>query len=132
MNYLSAYGENRRSSLYEKAKEIRNISRRISDYLLPDMECLNENGQENKHIYFTGDILRQSNSLIAHINKAETEFFQDNRHKYVASVQILTERLYRTCERLENYNSNGREFLQILQKELLKFRRLQRVWRLTL
>ncbi|MCP9198380.1 hypothetical protein MKO06_00560 [Gramella sp. GC03-9] len=132
MNYLSKYRGNRHSNLYEKAQEIRNISRRITDYLLPDMEALNEYGMENKQVYFTGDILRHSNSLLASIDKAETENFQDTRMKYVASVQLLTDRLYKTCERLENYNSNGKEFLQILRRELLKFRRLQRIWKLTI
>ena len=108
------------------------ISRRISDYLTPDMAVLNDNGAENDHIYFTGDIIRNSHSLILNINKAETEYFQDTRMQYVASVSRLTERLQKSCERLEYVNSNGREFLLILRKELKKFRKLQRNWRLTM
>lgn len=108
------------------------ISRRISDYLIPDMASLNENGHEDKRIYFTGDIVRNSHNLMLNIDKAETEFFQDSRMKYVASVNRLTDRLYKSCEKLEYASSNGRDFLLILRKELQKFRKLQRVWRLSL
>lgn len=132
MNYFSGYGMNRRSSLYLKAQEIRKISQRISDYLLPDLAVLNENGHEDKGIYFTGDIIRHSNSLIFNISKAESEYFQDNRMKYISSVNRLTEMLYKSCEKLEKTNSNGREFLKILRKELKKFQKLQKYWRLGL
>lgn len=132
MKYFSGNSDRRYSALYFKAQEIMQISRRISDYIIPDLAVLNENGTEDKSIYFTGDIIRNSHSLILNINKAETEYFQDTRMKYVASVSKLTERLYKSCERLEYANSNGKEFLPILRRELLKFRKLQKVWRLSL
>lgn len=132
MNYLSGSQNSETSALYFKAQEIMQISRRISDYLTPDLAQLNENGSENKYVYFTGDIIRQSSSLLLNISKAENEFFQDARMRYVASVSRLTDRLFKNCEHLEYANSNGREFLKILRKELKKFRKLQRIWKLTL
>ncbi|MDX1545127.1 MAG: hypothetical protein R3214_14420 [Christiangramia sp.] len=132
MKYFSGNHEDRRSALYAKAQEIMRISRRISDYLVPDLAILNDTGNEDKNVYFTGDIVRHSNSLVTNISKAETEYFQDSRMKYVASVSMLTERLYKICERLEYTNSNGRDFLKILRHELHKFRKLQRIWKLSL
>tara|TARA_B100000929_G_C15279222_1_gene342912 strand:+ start:292 stop:624 length:333 start_codon:yes stop_codon:yes gene_type:complete len=108
------------------------ISRHISDYLIPDLAVLKENGVEDKYVYFTGDIIRQSNSLIPNIVKAENEFFQEARTQYILAVGNLTDRLSRNCEMLENANSNGREFVKLLKKEIKKFRKLQRVWKLTL
>lgn len=132
VKYFSGNKEGGNSALYFKAQEIMQISRSISDYLVPDMAVLNESGKEDQSIYFTGDIIRNSHSLILNINKAETEFFQDSRMQYVASVSRLTERLYKSCERLEYVSSNGRDFLIVLRKEIQRFRKLQRVWRLTL
>lgn len=132
MKYFSGNRDGRNSALYFKAQEIMQISRRISDYLTPDLAMLNDNGSENKYVYFTGDIVRQSQSLIANISKAENEFFQETRSHYVTSVSRLTDRLFKNCEHLEYANSNGKEFLQILRRELLKFRKLQRIWKLTL
>ncbi len=132
VKYFSGNKEGGNSALYFKAQEIMQISRRISDYLVPDMAVLNESGTEDQSIYFTGDIIRNSHSLILNINKAETEFFQDSRMQYVASVSRLTERLYKSCERLEYVSSNGRDFLVVLRKEIQRFRKLQRVWRLSL
>ncbi len=132
MKYFYGYRGGNSTRLYQKAEEIRKISRRISDYLLPDMAVLNENGVEDKYIYHTGDIIRYSNSLIFNISKAESESLQDSRLKYAALVSKLTNRLYFYCESLEKVNSNGKDFLKILQKELRKFERLQANWRIGL
>jgi hypothetical protein len=120
------------SPVYRKAMEILDISRHISNYLIQDLATLNRNGTEDQHIYFTGDIIQQSISLAPHILKAESEPFSEEKQKYAASVTRLTNLLYRNCERLELSNSNGREFLRILRSELKKFKKLQRIWKLTL
>lgn len=132
MSYFSRSADNPRHALYLKAREIMQISRQISDYLIPDLAVLNENGNEDRYVYFTGDIIRQSNSLIPNIVKAENEFFQEARTQYINTIGVLTDRLSRSCEKLENVNSNGREFVKILRKEIQKFRKLQRIWKLTL
>lgn len=132
MSYFSRHSERRRSALYAKAQEIRQLSKRISDYLVPDLAVLSENGSDNKYVYFAGDIIRYSNSLLFNISKAEEEHFQESRMKYVTSVNNLADRLYKNCENLEQVNSNGRDFLKILRRELNKFRKLHRVWRLSL
>ena len=64
------------SALYFKAQEIMQISRRISDYIVPDLAVLNDNGSEDKRIYFTGDIIRNSHSLILNIEKQRPNFFR--------------------------------------------------------
>lgn len=131
MSYFSRHSA-RRSALYFKAQEIRQLSKRISEYLVPDLASLSENGSDNKYVYFAGDIIRHSNSLLFNISKAEEEHFQESRMKYVASVNHLADRLYKNCENLEKVNSNGRDFLKILRYELNKFRKLHRVWRVSL
>lgn len=120
------------SPLYRQAIEILNISRHISHYLVQDLAVLKQNGKEDQDIYFSGDIVQQSISLVPNILRAESEPFAEEKHKYAASVSRLTNLLYKNCERLELSNSNGREFLRILRFELKKFRKLQRHWKLTL
>ena len=122
----------RNKKLYAKAQDILSLSRYISDYLVYDLSSLDESGLEDENIYFTGDIIRHSNSLAPEIIKAEMQLFQDDRMKHAHSITCLTDRLYRTCERLEKAQSNGRDFLIILRKELKKFRRLQHHWMMTL
>lgn len=120
------------SPVYRQAIEILHISRHISNYLIQDLAVLKSNGKEDENIYFSGDIIQQSTSLVPHILKAESEPFSEEKQKYAASVTRLTNMLYKNCERLELSNSNGREFLRILRFELKKFRKLQRIWKLTL
>ncbi|MBQ4820390.1 hypothetical protein [Aquimarina sp. MMG016] len=121
----------RNKRLYKKAVEIFTLSRDISQYLVHDLAPL-QNNTENPHIYFTGDIIRQSDSLATKIITAENQTFQDDRIKQANSLIRLTNRIYKNCERLEQVESNGKDFLPVLRKELRKFKRLQRNWMMTL
>jgi len=128
------YNKPRQASdaLYSKAREIVNISKSVAEYLLPDLSGLNEKGLEDKNVYYTGDIIRYSESLLSNITKAESEFFQESRRQYVQAVELLSNRISKRCEYLEFANSNGRDFVRILHKEVRKFRKLEKIWRLTL
>ena len=117
--------------IYNKAVDIFKLSRRISDYLNYDLSKLKVDGKEQQHIYFSGDIVQQSELLGPEIIKAESEVYSDKKHKHAAQVKRLTNLLYKNCKRLETCNSNGKEFLPILRKELKIFSKLQRHWMLT-
>ncbi len=118
--------------IYKKAIEIFSLSQRISKYLSYDLTSLRPDGSEDQDIYFSGDMVQQSELLVPEIIKAESERFSDKKHKHAATVKRLTNRLYKNCKRLEHCNSDGKEFLTILRKELRKFSKLQRNWSLTL
>ena len=118
--------------IYNKALEIFRLSRRISDYLNYDLSKLKEDGSEDKHIYFSGDIVQQSELLGPEIIKAESETYSERKQKHADTVRRLTVLLYKNCKRLERSNSNGKDFLPILRKELKVFSKLQRSWMLTL
>jgi len=120
------------SPIHKKALEIFSLSSQISKYLVHDLSPLQSNGFEDPNIYFTGDIVQQSNSLVPEIVQAESKVFSEERHQHILSLSHLTNVLYKNCERLERSNSNGKEFLPILRKELKKFRKLQHIWMLTL
>jgi len=118
--------------IYKKAVEIFDLSHRISSYLNEDLCALDSEGKEDLFIYFSGDIIQQSNSLAPEILKAEQETFSENKYKHVFAVKELTNRLYKNCRRLERSNSNGKDYLKVLKTELRKFKKLQHTWSLTL
>ncbi|PQB03817.1 hypothetical protein [Aureitalea marina] len=120
------------SAVYQKALEIFSLSRSISHYLVEDLNQLSRDGKEDPQIYFSGDIVQQSISLAPEILKAESQVFAQDKRRYAASVNRLTNLLYRNCERLEKVDSNGKDFLPILRTELKKFRLLVRSWMLTM
>ena len=120
------------SPLYQKAQEIFKISRSISQYFVDDLCYLQPDGKEDPNVYFSGDIVQQSNSLAPEILKAESQTFSEDKHRHAASVNRLTNLLYKNCERLEKTHSNGKDFMPILRRELKNFRKLQRNWMLTL
>ena len=118
--------------VYKKALDIFALSQNISKYLNYDLSVLNEDGSEDSNIYFSGDIVQQSVSLVPEIVNVELERFSDRKHKHIASLKRLTNMLYKNSYRLERSNSNGKDFLPILRNELKKFKKLQRSWLLTL
>lgn len=118
--------------IYKQAMQIFILSRSISTYLNQDLSYLFEEGKEDANIYVSGDIVQQSVSLAPEIINAELERYSDKKHKHIASVNLLTNRLYKNCKRLESCNSNGKDYLPILKRELKKFRQLQSTWMLTL
>ena len=119
-------------AFYKKALEIGSLSKVISNYLRADLSVLKPNGEEDSNIYFSGDIVRQSDSLAPEIMRAEQEPFSEQKQKHAETLIWLTNRLFINCSRLEKCNSNGREFLSILNRELRKFKKLQKNWMLTI
>lgn len=118
--------------VYKKALEIFALSQNISSYLNHDLSSLKPDGSEYQDIYFSGDIVQQSVSLAPEIVNAELQRHSDKKHKHLASLRRLTNKLYKNSYRLERTHSNGKDFLPILRSELKKFKKLQRSWMLSL
>lgn len=116
--------------IYRKSQEIASLSQRISKYLRYDLSVLKQDGSEDKDIYFTGDIIQQSQSLGPEIIKAEMN--ADQKYAHAKSLDWITLRLNKTLKRLERSGSNGKDFIPLLRKELKHFRKLQRSWMLNL
>ncbi len=120
------------NSLLQKAQHIGRLSKAISAYLMNDLVSLGANGSENPNIYFSGDIVQQSICLSEEIIKAERTLVPHKKYMHACTLRWLTYRLMQNCKRLEQCNSNGKNFIQILKIELKKFKRLHKYWMLTL
>ncbi|MCC1484482.1 hypothetical protein [Winogradskyella immobilis] len=118
--------------LYNKAMDIIVLSQNISTYLNQDLNYIDDDGREDPNIYFSGDIVQQSNSLAPEIMNAEREKFSEKKYKHIERIDRLTSLLYKNCKRLEKANSNGKDYLSILRTELKTFRLLKNNWMLTL
>jgi hypothetical protein len=120
------------NSLYPLALEIRKLSEHISFYIREDLNTLDLNGKENDFIYFSGDIVQNSDSLIPEIIQAETVHSTDEKLKHAEAVKKFSSKLYSNCKQLENSNSRGIEFIKLLRFELKKFHKNINNWSLTL
>jgi len=121
-----------KSLIYNKALEIKMLSRDISRYLNYDMTSLCKEGKENPAIYLTGDIILHSYLIETSIIEAENEMFSEHREKYITAIEKWTHRLHKNCERLEQSVDNGKDFIRLLKYEIRKFRVLHRKWRMSL
>ena len=120
------------NSLYPLALEIRKLSAHVSFYIREDLNTLDLNGIENDFIYFSGDIVQNSDSLIPEIIQAETVHSTDEKLKHAEAVKKFSSKLYSNCKQLENSNSRGIEFIKLLRSELKKFPKNINDWSLTL
>ncbi len=119
--------------IYRKALEIRMLSVSISQYLRDDLSELKADGSEDQDIYFSGDIIQQSSALAPEIVNAEkNRYHSKKKYHHINAIYGLTRMLYKNTKRLEVSNSNGKDYLKLLQKELKIFKSLQRKWLLTL
>lgn len=116
-------------SMYERAKQIKALSKHVSQYLNYDLNSLDEEGKEHPGIYLTGDIIMQSDLLGDAVLNSEKEVLQENKEKYHFITEKWLYRLHRNCERLEAYVGNGKEFVLLLKAEIKRFQLLHRKWR---
>jgi hypothetical protein len=119
-------------NFYRKALELFSLSKIISENLICDLAILKQKGQENQSIYLSGDIVRQSSYFGPEIIKAEEEALYDQKYKHAKALKIMTKKLQLTCQKLESCNSRGKDFIPLLKTEIIKFKRLQKTWVLTL
>lgn len=117
---------------FTKAEEIYLLSKKISDYLSVDLSGLKSNGLESPNIYFSGDIVQQSSSLSKEIIKLQQTTILEKKYAHALTLRWLTYRLLQNCKRLEKCDSNGKDFMPVLKKELKKFKKLYSNWILTL
>lgn len=121
------------SPVYRKAKDILSLTQSIFEYLRQDLASLKKDGKENPGIYFTGDMLQQSVNLFPEIINAERKTYLSEKERHAASVKDLTNRIYKSCIRLEkSLSKDGKDFIGLLRSELKRFLKLQKCWRLTL
>lgn len=120
------------SPIYRKAIEIFTLTKYVSQYMAHDMSGLKKNGNEHPHIYLTGDMIQKSASLFPEIVRAETKKHPEEKHKHAKTLENLTTSLHKTCNKLEKSVSNSREFIQLLQSELTRFKKMQKTWSLSL
>ena len=60
------------------------------------------------------------------------EVILEKKYAHALTLRWLTYRLLQNCKRLEKCDSNGKDFMPVLKKELKKFKKLYSNWILTL
>ncbi|MFD0861457.1 hypothetical protein ACFQ1M_04510 [Sungkyunkwania multivorans] len=118
--------------VYKKAIEIFSLSRRIASYLTYDKDLLQMEFSKERVDHEAGDLVMQSLGLAPSIAAVQTQQSYLLKMQHAQSLRKLTIGIGKLCERLEASSAEGKEFLQLLRKELKKFRKLQRDWMATL
>jgi hypothetical protein len=119
------------SKFYNKSLEIKKISKKISDYIIFELSNSTDYSK-NTILFFSGDIVQQSDIISEEIIKAQVSLISENKNSHIKTIQWLIFRLMQTCKRIENSSSNSKDYISILVKEINKFKLLKKSWLLTL
>ena len=119
------------SKFYNKSLEIKKISKKISDYIIFELSNSTDYSK-NTILFFSGDIVKQSDIISEEIIKAQVSLISENKNSHIKTIQWLIFRLMQTCKRIENSSSNSKDYISILVKEINKFKLLKKSWLMTL
>jgi hypothetical protein len=119
------------SKFYNKSLEIKKISKKISDYIIFELSNSTDYSK-NTILFFSGDIVQQSDIISEEIIKAQVSLISENKNSHIKTIQWLIFRLMQTCKRIENSCINSKDYISILVKEINKFKLLKKSWLLTL
>ena len=89
------------SKFYNKSLEIKKISKKISDYIIFELSNSTDYSK-NTILFFSGDIVQQSDIISEEIIKAQVSLISENKNSHIKTIQWLIFRLMQTCKRIEN------------------------------
>ncbi|MCX2678460.1 hypothetical protein OOZ15_00765 [Galbibacter sp. EGI 63066] len=117
-----------KSPIYRKAIHIFKLSRQISNYLRGDKSILELNRSSFVADQFSDKLIMASLGLAPKIAIAESTADPAVKMQSVSSLEKTTAALLHYCEKLELNHEHGKEFLELLRKEVKKFGQLQSRW----
>ena len=116
----------KQSLIYQKSIEIFHLSRHIAAYVTNEKDIQSMYLSKKESDRFANSLVMDSLGLVPKI--AETEIQQNPiiKLKYAKSLQFFIDSLYANCLKLENTKINGKDFVRMLRKELILFKRMHR------
>lgn len=114
--------------VYRKALEIFKVSRVIACSLSENRNIFEmEHSAEIRH-RFAGQLVTQSLRLAPDLAVVQNSACRDSRLKGAKRIQIASRKLLAKCKKLEFYGIRDKEFLDLLQAEILHFEQLFTEW----
>jgi len=113
-------------SIYQKSLDIFRLSRRIASYITNDKSMLSMYTSIEKSDQYADSLVINSLGLVPKIMETEIEENPRLKLKYAKSLRFFIDILYQDCVKLEHTKINGKDFVRMLRKELLLFKRMHR------
>jgi len=110
--------------IYRKSLDIFKLSRRVAAYITDDKDVISMYKSGSLSDNYADNLVMNAYRLVPKIVEAET---QDNRSlklKYAKALRYFIERIYEDCIQLESIKIQGKDYVQLLRKELKNLQKI--------
>ena len=104
--------------IYKKSIDIFKLSRDVASYVTDDKDMISMYRSGNKSDNYADNLVMNAYRLVPKIVEVETENSKNIKLKLAKSLRYFIDRIYHDCIKLENTRIQGKDFVQLLRKEL--------------
>jgi hypothetical protein len=115
-------------NIYQKSLDIFNLSRRVAAYVTDDKSVLSMYNSGKSSDRYADSLVMNALGLVPKIAEAESEENPSLKLKYAKSLHYFIDVIYQDCLKLESTRIQGKDFVRMLRKELILFRRMHRLY----
>ena len=112
--------------IYKKSIDIFKLSRHVASYVTDDQDIFSMYRSGKKSDNYADNLVLNAFRLVPKIVETETEDNPKEKLKYAKSLRYFIDRIYHDCTKLESTIIQGKDFVQLLRKELRSLQKIHR------
>ena len=110
--------------IYKKSLDIFKLSRRVAAYITDDKDLISMYKSGSLSDNYADNLVMNAYRLVPKIVETETQNSISLKLKYAKSLRYFIERIYSDCLKLESIKIQGRDYVQLLRKELKNLQKI--------
>ncbi len=123
----SAQNKNiKKLTIYKKALEVFKLSRLIAMYITDDKDILSMYLSKRRCDKYADNLVMNALNLVPKIVETEIQEDRSLKLRQAKSLHDCIETIYQDCTRLEMTRVKGKDFIQLLKKELNSLRKIHK------
>jgi hypothetical protein len=114
--------------IYKKSLDIFKLSREVASYITDDKDMISMYRSGNKTDNYADNLVMNAFRLVPKIVEVETQHSKSIKLKLAKSLRYFIDRIYQDCLQLEHSKIQGKDFVQLLRKELKNLRKVHKLY----
>jgi len=115
-----------KSIFYQKSLAVFELARRVASYITDDKDMISMYRSGSKTDNYADNLVMNAYRLVPKIAEVEIQENPSEKIKYAQSLRYFIDRIYNDCITLENTIKQGKDFVQLLRKELKHLRKIHK------
>jgi len=114
--------------IYKKSIDIFKLSRHVASYVTDDKDMFSMYRSGKISDNYADNLVMNAFRLVPKIVEVETQNSKRLKLKLAKSLRFFIERIYHDCMKLESSKIQGKDFVQLLRKELKNLRKIHKIY----